>query len=123
MAFGSLASTFPVKLAVVDIAFHLVEVTAEIEAEEAKELSLHLVDFPERKEVAANNSPTLVGVAVIHGHLGSEHECREKESVRGRLCSSGRRVACLQALEIKEGLMDDGFRKARAVDGIGDELC
>lgn len=61
----------------------------------------------------------LVGVAVIHGHLGSEHECREKESVRGRLCSSGRRVACLQALEIKEGLMDDGFRKARAVDGIG----
>jgi len=94
----------------------------DVPAEEGKELALHLVDLLEGKEVAPDDGPGLVGIGIVHGDLGREHEGGQEESVRGGCSAPGRRIPLLQAGKEEEALVDDGDGEPRPVEGVGDEL-
>ena len=86
--------------------------------QESKQLSLHLVDFPQLEQSLPNDLPALVGVGIIHRDLGREHEGREEEAMwrRGGAACGG--VARLEAGKEEEGLVGDGNRQAGAVEGV-----
>ena len=78
----------------------------DLVAEIAEQLSLHLVDFAQRKEALTNDGPALVAVRVVAAGLTGEHQGRDEEAVTtGTTC---RGESSLQPLEEEEGLVRDG---------------
>ena len=83
-------------------------------------LPLHLVNLPEGKHALTNNTPGFVGIGIIAYDLGSDHECRDEETVAGGTASGDEpRLESLQQIERSKG---HGGRKPRAMECVGDEV-
>jgi hypothetical protein len=83
-------------------------------------LALHLVNLPKGKHTLTNDAPGLVGISIIADDLGSNHECRDEETVAGGTASSDKpRLESLQQVESSKG---HGGRKPRAMECVGDEV-
>jgi hypothetical protein len=82
--------------------------------------ALHLVNLPKGKHTLTNDAPGLVGISIIADDLGSNHECRDEETVAGGTASSDKpRLESLQQVESSKG---HGGRKPRAMECVGDEV-
>jgi hypothetical protein len=76
----------------------------ELPLEVGTHLTLHLIDLPKGEHALTDNAPGLVGVGIIAYDLGSNHECRDEESVsRGPASGDESRLESLQKVESGKG--------------------
>ena len=83
-------------------------------------LTLHLVDLPKGKHALTNDTPGLVRVSIIADNLGSNHKCRDEETMTGGTAGSDKsRLESLQQIESSKGHRG---REPRAMESVGNEV-